>query len=84
MQNYPVYNQPSYQEPRYLQPRYQQPSYQEPRYQQPRYSNPVGSSVYSTPAARAFNSYSASERRAIQSRPRSSPPSAISAPKGQT
>lgn len=68
VQNYPIYSQPRYQQPRYQQPTYQEPSYQEPRYQSPRYSTPVGASVYSTPAARAFNSYSASERRAIQSR----------------
>jgi hypothetical protein len=58
VQNYPVYNAPTYQQPRY----------QQPTYQQPGYSAPVGSSVYSTPAARAFNSYSLTERRAIQSR----------------
>jgi hypothetical protein len=34
-----------------------------PIYVEPR---PVHTSIYSTPAARAFNSYSASERRAIQ------------------
>lgn len=66
--NYPVYGTPRYQQPTYQQPRYQEPTYQEPTYQQPRYSTPIGSSVYSTPAARAFNSYSANERRAIQSR----------------
>lgn len=58
VRNYSVYNQP----------RYQQPTYQEPDYPQPRYSPPVGSNLYSTPAARAFNSYSLNERRAIQSR----------------
>lgn len=62
-QNYPVYRAPTYQTPRY-----QEPSYQEPTYQQPRYSTPVGSSVYSTPAARAFNTYTPNQRRAIQSR----------------
>ena len=64
----PVNNYPVYTAPRYQQPTYQQPRYQEPTYQQPRYSAPVSSSVYSTPAARAFNSYSPNERRAIQSR----------------
>lgn len=63
VQNYPVYGAPTYQQPRYQQPRYQQPTYP-----QPGYSAPVGSSVYATPAARAFNSYSLTERRAIQSR----------------
>lgn len=58
VRNYPVYSQP----------RYQQPTYQEPDYPQPRYSPPVGSNLYATPAARAFNSYSLNERRAIQSR----------------
>lgn len=37
-------------------------NYVEPRYEQPRYT----SSIYSTAAARAFNSYSLTERRAIQ------------------
>lgn len=47
-----------YDEPRYA-PR---PTYYEPR--QPRYT----SSVYATPAAKAFQSYSSGERRAIQRR----------------
>lgn len=63
VQNYPVYRAPTYQ-----QPRYQQPTYQQPTYPQPGYSAPIGSSVYATPAARAFNSYTLTERRAIQSR----------------
>lgn len=44
-------------EPRYEKPRYQ---HYQPRYEQPRVS------VYNTAAARAFNSYSSSERRLIQ------------------
>lgn len=67
-QNYPVYRAPTYREPTYQQPRYQEPAYQQPGYQQPRYSAPVSSSVYSTPAARAFNTYTPNQRRAIQSR----------------
>lgn len=64
-------NKPRYQEPRYeprYQPRYEQPQYQhyQPRYE-PRYE-PQRVSVYSTAAARAFNSYSSSERRLIQRR----------------
>lgn len=56
---------------RHYQPRYE-PRY-EPRYQeyQPRYEpryEPQRVSVYSTAAARAFNSYSSSERRLIQRR----------------
>ncbi|AZL59924.1 antifreeze protein [Tabrizicola piscis] len=44
--------------------RYSAPVYAEPRtvYTQPKHTT----SLYATPAARAFNSYSASERRAIQ------------------
>lgn len=64
----PAQTYPAYGTPRYQQPTYQQPRYQEPGYTAPGYSAPVGASVYSTPAARAFNSYSLSERRAIQSR----------------
>jgi hypothetical protein len=48
---------------------YQQPRYQEQRYQAPAsYQSNTTSSVYATPAARAFNSYTLSQRRAIQSR----------------
>lgn len=50
---------PAPQQPVYQQPVYQQPVYQEPAYQ-PR--------VTRTPAAAAFISYSASERRLIQRR----------------
>ncbi|MEZ5913395.1 MAG: peptidoglycan-binding protein [Paracoccaceae bacterium] len=49
----------------------QQPRYVERRYYQPAYTTPAPRStysVYSTPAAQAFNSYSYSERRIIQSR----------------
>ncbi len=49
--------------PLYRQPVYQ-PAYQ-PTYQQPTY-HPQTASIYRTPAARAFQSYSASERRLIQ------------------
>jgi len=48
---------------------YGQPRYQEPRYQAPAsYQSEVTSGVYGTPAARAFNSYTLTQRRAIQSR----------------
>lgn len=58
--------QPQYQAPR---PIYQQPVYQQPVYQQPvRYQPTYQPSVQSTPAARAFNSYTAAERRQIQAR----------------
>jgi hypothetical protein len=58
--------QPQYQAPRRT---YSQPArYQEPRYQEPRYQPTFQSSVYSTPAAQAFNRLPASERRMIQSR----------------
>ena len=64
-------------QPVYRQPVYQQPVYEEPPvvYRQPRYVEPVyaprptySTSVYNTAAAYAFNSYSLSERRAIQRR----------------
>jgi hypothetical protein len=48
------------------QPTYQQPAVQPPIYPQPAYQPQT--SVYRTPAANAFSSYSASERRLIQSR----------------
>ncbi len=54
----PVYRDP----PR--QPVYQQPVYEEPAYYQPR----ATTSIYRTPAAKAFQSYSTSERRLIQRR----------------
>jgi Putative peptidoglycan binding domain len=62
-QQQPVYQPPVYQPPRavYTQPRY----YEEPVYQ-PRQT--YSTSVYRTAAAQAFNSYSLSERRAIQRR----------------
>lgn len=68
-QQQPVYQQPAYQpRPRvvYQQPRY----YEEPRYAEPVYQpRPVyATSVYRTAAAQAFNSYSLTERRAIQRR----------------
>lgn len=59
-QSYPTYRTPRYQEPRYHQPRYREPVYGTPRYA------PSFTSVYQTPTARAFNSYSPSDRRAIQ------------------
>ncbi len=43
-------------------PVYREPRYVEPRYDEPRHTT----SVYSTPAARAFQSYSLRERKAIQ------------------
>ena len=52
---------PQYQAPR---PTYQQPIYQQPVRYQPTYQ----SSVQSTPAARAFNSYTAAERRHVRRR----------------
>ncbi|NGM44997.1 peptidoglycan-binding protein [Rhodobacter sp. SGA-6-6] len=44
------------------------PTYREPVYRDPgpRYDTPRYGSVYSTPAAQAFNSYSRAERKAIQ------------------
>lgn len=61
-QQQPVYRQPVYHEPVYYddQPRYQPPAYQPPVYQ------PPVQSYYNTPAAMAFSSYSADERRRIQ------------------
>lgn len=65
----PVYREPVYQQPRVI---YRDP---EPVYRQPRYVEPVyaprptyATSVYRTAAAQAFNSYSLTERRAIQRR----------------
>jgi hypothetical protein len=51
-------------------PVYQQPVYQRPTYQQPVYSPPIQHtpSIYGTPAARAFQAYTSSERQAIQRR----------------
>jgi len=49
----PVYHQP--------------PIYQPPVYHQPAYYEPQQISIYRTPAAYAFNSYSSNERRRIQS-----------------
>lgn len=47
----------------------QYPRYQEPRHQEPAsYQSAPISGVYATPAARAFNSYTPAQRRAIQSR----------------
>lgn len=65
----PVYREPVYQQPPrvvYTQPRY----YEEPRYAEPVYAprQTYATSVYRTAAAQAFNSYSLSERRAIQRR----------------
>ncbi|WP_333816150.1 peptidoglycan-binding domain-containing protein [Tabrizicola sp.] len=43
------------------------PTYREPTYREPTYREPVRTvSVYDTPAARAFQSYSLRERKAIQ------------------
>ncbi len=57
-----AYDRGDYAAPVYVQPR---TVYTKPRtvYVEPRHTT----SIYSTPAARAFNSYSTSERRAIQS-----------------
>ena len=64
-QQYQEFPQTQYR-PQYQAPR---PIYQEPVYQQPvRYQPTYQSSVYGTPAARAFNSYTAVERRQIQAR----------------
>jgi len=76
----PVYRQPTYQEPTYHQPRAHQPRQEYSRQQQqPRYEAPTaktgriigqssnyGSGVNDTTAARVFNSYSRTERVAIQ------------------
>ncbi len=65
-QTAPVYSQPQY-DPQY-DPRYddQYGDQYEPRYE-PRHQ-PRATSIYQTPAARAFQSYSRSERRIIQKR----------------
>ncbi len=62
----------------YVAPRYQDPApvyrapapvYQAPVYQEPaRYQPTEPSGIYTSPAARAFNSYTLEERRRIQSR----------------
>jgi len=66
----PVARAPIQAGPGYYQPRYQERS--ETRYQDsygtPRYQPSAPSGIYATPAARAFNSYSPTQRRAIQSR----------------
>lgn len=65
--NQPVYQEPQYQQPRY-QPRYE-PEYEPRRGHRRHYEEPRQTvSVYNTAAARAFNSYSRSERRLIQRR----------------
>lgn len=56
----PLRNQPVYVQPR--------PVYQEPVYQQPHRQPQYQTSIYRSPAAQAFNSYSRSERRLIQKR----------------
>lgn len=69
-----VYRQPTYQEPRYEQPRHQERTYEQPRYEQPKVktgrvigqTSSYGSGVNDTTAARVFNSYSRTERVAIQ------------------
>lgn len=55
----PMQTVPSYYRPRVP---------EQPRYDAPRYAPAAPSGIYATPAARAFNSYSASQRRTIQSR----------------
>ncbi|EEW26801.1 peptidoglycan-binding domain-containing protein [Rhodobacter ferrooxidans] len=58
-------------QPVYTQPRqrvyYDEPRYQPPRQQPQPYYAPAPS-IYRTPVAQAFNSYSSSQRRAIQAR----------------
>ena len=53
--------------PTYTGPGYGTPSYGTPRYQPPA-AQPIPQGVSTTPAGRAFNTYSLSERRNIQSR----------------
>lgn len=63
------YVEPRYAEPQYVTPRYVEPRYVQPRYVEPRYIAPrpvYQASVYDSAAAVAFNSYSRSERLAIQ------------------
>ena len=62
-----VNNPPAYNPPVYRQPVYREPVYydDQPRHQPPVYQPPM-QSVYSTPAAMAFNAYSGDERRRIQ------------------
>lgn len=61
-------------QPRYVQPQYAQPQYVQPQYFAPQYeprrkhNHGNGVSIYRTPAAVAFNSYSREERRLIQRR----------------
>jgi hypothetical protein len=63
------YQQPQYHQPQYQQPRYVAPSYQPRHGHRPHYEAPRQTvSIYSTAAARAFNSYSSSQRRLIQRR----------------
>jgi len=65
----PVYRQPAYSQPAYRQPVYTEPTYRQPTYDSARYiPEPQTSPLYSTPAARAFNSYTLAQRRTIQSR----------------
>ena len=58
---------PTYTGPNYGTSRYGTPSYDTPRYQPPA-AQPIPQGVSTTPAGRAFNTYSLSERRNIQSR----------------
>jgi hypothetical protein len=63
------YDEPRYVERRYVEPSYVAPRYVEPQYVEPRYIAPrpvYQASVYDSAAAVAFNSYSRSERLAIQ------------------
>lgn len=68
----PVYRAPGHRQPTYQQPRYQQPRYQPPHKQGVKTGrvigkqNHYGSGIHNTNAAHAFNSYSRSERFAIQ------------------
>lgn len=64
----PVYREPVYREPVYREPVYQEPVYRgHPRRHHAKPA-PSSVSIYSTPAAHAFNSYSSAERRLIQRR----------------
>ncbi len=63
------YAQPQYVQPQYVQPRSYEPSYPSRHDHRRRYEAPRQTvSIYSTAAARAFNSYSYNERRLIQRR----------------
>ena len=65
----PVYRAPPPPEPVYQAPRYYQEPVYQPRYEPRRqHHQPQSVSIYATPAAQVFNSYSSRERRMIQRR----------------